>query len=516
MKKLTKRGHCPSRRSRRCGVAFMVWLAFALASCSRTLVAPNESSVSGGGDQGDAGNTGGSALGSCGDGEVDADEQCDPPGDIACEDLELGSGQAQCSSACMLDTSSCESTVSCAVSQSAVTDACVQELCECDPVATSQCDQGCFDTIACALANCPTTDVSCVLANCTGTFSSALLQLEPCVRNSSECRVVSPPLSGCGDGVINLGEDCDGSAPSCEALGLGEGTVQCDPTTCTFIVDDCELGNVVCGDAVAQDAEQCDGADLMGQSCKDRGFVGGTLSCTDDCKFDTSECHLCGDGVREDPERCDGEDLGGRSCVDLGYSGGSLACLSTCADFDASGCAVCGNGVVEEGEACDGSLLPGDCSAVGLGTGNLACSSSDCRLVTTGCSDAGSCGDGVVETGEACDGSNLLGQSCTSLGFASGSLSCNPTTCNLVTVDCVERDPSECIAVCIDSRCSEVVEQCAATPNCPEVSQCADGCRTSIDTSCVVIQCAINLDINAAALAFLASDCVSDCNTSCQ
>jgi len=68
----------------------------------------------------------------------------------------------------------------------------------------------------------------------------------------------------------------------------------------------------VCGDATAQGTEQCDGADLRGQSCAGlAGFAGGTLACTADCRFDTRGCNdgftaentgfsgkVCFDGVK--------------------------------------------------------------------------------------------------------------------------------------------------------------------------------------------------------------------------
>lgn len=47
----------------------------------------------------------------------------------------------------------------------------------------------------------------------------------------------------------------------------------------------------VCGDgAVNVVGEQCDGADLAGETCASLGFVGGTLSCSLACAYDTSAC----------------------------------------------------------------------------------------------------------------------------------------------------------------------------------------------------------------------------------
>lgn len=45
-----------------------------------------------------------------------------------------------------------------------------------------------------------------------------------------------------------------------------------------------------CGDGVIETGEECDGNNLAGASCMSRGFTGGTLSCTSSCLFDTLSC----------------------------------------------------------------------------------------------------------------------------------------------------------------------------------------------------------------------------------
>jgi hypothetical protein len=47
-----------------------------------------------------------------------------------------------------------------------------------------------------------------------------------------------------------------------------------------------------CGDGTIQSDEQCDGSNLNNQTCKSRGFAGGTLSCNSNCTFNTSGCTL--------------------------------------------------------------------------------------------------------------------------------------------------------------------------------------------------------------------------------
>lgn len=45
-----------------------------------------------------------------------------------------------------------------------------------------------------------------------------------------------------------------------------------------------------CGDEIIESGEDCDGSDLGGASCLSRGFSGGFLSCTSACTFNTSQC----------------------------------------------------------------------------------------------------------------------------------------------------------------------------------------------------------------------------------
>ncbi|MDD5625717.1 MAG: hypothetical protein PHG83_00955 [Patescibacteria group bacterium] len=52
----------------------------------------------------------------------------------------------------------------------------------------------------------------------------------------------------------------------------------------------------VCGNGVVELGEQCDGSDLDSQTCGKQGFNRGNLSCKADCTFDTSDCISGGGG----------------------------------------------------------------------------------------------------------------------------------------------------------------------------------------------------------------------------
>lgn len=92
---------------------------------------------------------------------------------------------------------------------------------------------------------------------------------------------------------------------------------------------------------------------------------------------------------------------------------------------------MCGDGHLDTGEACDGSSLgSATCVSLGFDTGTLSCD-GNCKLVTAQCSRR--CGNGVIDIGEACDGT--LGVSaCATFGYQACSASCTLETSHCVTV----------------------------------------------------------------------------------
>lgn len=96
-----------------------------------------------------------------------------------------------------------------------------------------------------------------------------------------------------------------------------------------------------CGNGIIDDGEDCDGTNLGGANCVSLGFDSGTLACDGSCLFDVSACEsieeFCGDGIINGAEECDGADLGGATCEAQGFDGGSMACDANCI-LDSSGC----------------------------------------------------------------------------------------------------------------------------------------------------------------------------------
>jgi formylglycine-generating enzyme required for sulfatase activity len=210
------------------------------------------------------------------------------------------------------------------------------------------------------------------------------------------CDDTTKKTEGCGNGLLDLGEECDGDAGdaiTCAALGYYE---QFDPVRCGA---DCRWDLSVCagrcGDGViqAQHGEDCEGDNLGGNSCITLGYAGGTLACGASCQYDLTACEAggnCGDGTVEAPEQCEETDLQGETCETLGFYGGQLACDIDCT-LDLSACESygrCGDGVVQAafGEACDGTEFAGEtCVTLGFGSGSLACDGF-CGMDTSGCS----------------------------------------------------------------------------------------------------------------------------------
>src|SRR5688572_1479611 len=87
-----------------------------------------------------------------------------------------------------------------------------------------------------------------------------------------------------------------------------------------------------CGNGIANAGEECDGADFGASTCESVVQRGGTLECNADCTFDVIRCdeYMCGNGIVEPGEECDGSDLAGATCSSVGFSGGGIACRTDC------------------------------------------------------------------------------------------------------------------------------------------------------------------------------------------
>jgi len=98
---------------------------------------------------------------------------------------------------------------------------------------------------------------------------------------------------------------------------------------------------------------------------------------------------------------------------------------------------TCGNEVIESGEQCDGpALADQSCESLGFSGGGLSCA-LDCTFNTSACTVPPGCGNGVLDLQEECDGANLGGQTCDALGAGGGQLRCS-SACRLDLSGCTE------------------------------------------------------------------------------
>lgn len=295
---------------------------------------------------------------------------------------------------------------------------------------------------------------------------------------------------GCGNGIRDLGEVCDGNdmaGETCTSLGLGDGTLTCRDDCSGFDRTQCGESST-CGDGVRADDELCDTNDLGGATCDALGFNGGTVRCSASCTLDTSNCGApltCGDGIVQDGEVCDSAALAGETCEGLGFGAGTLLCADDCLSYNAAECGAgpsCGNGVLDDpNEVCDVESFGGaTCASEGFAPGFLTCRPNCTGFSTENCGPPlAVCGDGIIDEdqGEECEPGNLNSKTCDDFtGLAGEGLTCNPDTCTFDVSAC-------CVPDCGDAECgldpvcgSQCEDFCADDEICSDDNTCFDPC----------------------------------------
>ena len=189
---------------------------------------------------------------------------------------------------------------------------------------------------------------------------------------------IPPPDTeiSCGDGHVDVAEECDPELPASFELACAEidptRRAVCDPDTCTIDRSGCFR---TCGNGQLDPNEECEPEGTPpqdetiegpGRACTaldpdDAGerYSGGIArTCRADCRWDRSPCHRCGDGRIQDDEVCDGTHFDFdevdafclSACVEPGQDPRppavrcALSCADDCRGFDvdpdALGCCI--------------------------------------------------------------------------------------------------------------------------------------------------------------------------------
>ncbi len=208
-----------------------------------------------------------------------------------------------------------------------------------------------------------------------------------CCNGAETTASCAQDCPGCGDGIVQAGENCDDGntdnmdacLDTCLAAACGDGFLWVG-------VEECEDGNTIDGDGCSSSCfiEQC------GNGICDAGE--NECTCSLDCVT------MCGDGCCGANEDCTSCALDCRDVCGDGCCNGAETTASCAQD-----CPGCGDGIIQAGEDCDDANND---------------NTDDCMNT---CVNA-TCGDGFIRQGiEACDDGNTMnGDGCDAMCLLEG------------------------------------------------------------------------------------------------
>jgi len=375
---------------------------------------------------------GAAAVPVCGNGLIEAGEQCDPSGITKTEDLFNVPGEIEtltsiCSSSCQWQPQGSASYSACG---NGIIDEEYDEVCD-DGLKNGTygfCDSGCNGVVACGdgviqdfASGGP--EVCEFPVRCSGdeSFLCSLNAGDGCTQNRTDTELLYSDwelYSGCTysfeykSGVGTHSFDCG----SCQTVsGTSWALKQAD--SCNW---DCREFGLYCGDNIVNGNEECDagvGGGVVSESCVLPSGVGGqkSVECTSECMWEREEtvgiCPTC-------PVISFPLTIEGAACEEGAPGAGPQEEV-----FDG-----CGDGNSDEGEECDlGAQNALSCNAP---YGNPANICTFCHVDTCALEAASGpfCGDEVLNGDEECDAAAIKGgasTACVNLGYEYGTPTCN-------------------------------------------------------------------------------------------
>ncbi len=220
-------------------------------------------------------------------------------------------------------------------------------------------------------------------------------------------------VNRCGNGVLDLGEQCDGRLIDGDVWKASGYTFDYDSTYCSQFCQILKKTEKKCGNGVLDEGEQCDGDVMDEKAWNESGYSMNydASFCSQMCTFVQMNINECGNGILDDGEQCDGDVMDEKAWNESGYSINYDAtyCSQKCT-FVQINVKECGNGILDEGEQCDGDVVIENICGEGnkqIEYKSEMCSQS-CQVsnVENLCSELNAvpCGNGVLDEGEQCDG----------------------------------------------------------------------------------------------------------------
>jgi cysteine-rich repeat protein len=380
----------------------------------------------------------------CGNGRVEAGEQCDD-GNTTAGDC--------CSAACQYEAagSACSDGFFCTVG----------ETCNGAGACAGGTARNCADALPCTTDTCNETGDVCAHA----VNDAACNDGNPC-NGAETCN----PATGCAPGTpLNCDDASACTTDSCSpTAGCQHAAVNCDDAnTCTTDscspTAGCQHAAVNCNDANACTTDSCNPASGCAHApvvCDDGLFCNGAETC--------NPATGCQAGT---PPSCADTNI----CTDDSCNTATNQCDHIVDPTNDPSCvlAVCGNGRVESGEQCDdGNTTAGDCC------------SPTCRFEAAGsaCSDALYC-----TVGETCNGSGACAGG--AARDCADAVPCTTDSCDDTADSCVHGAND---AACADGNVCNGSETCNPASGCVAGTQlnCSDGDACTADSCSPVTGCA--------------------------